>query len=320
MVGVVGRRAIKTKSRQARAHPDRNLRREIGEGLRFVAAQPAAALDRDVHGLVEPVQLGRRRGHPGAARPRARPVARTDRPAHLGVGASARCSGAFFARRIAELARPGADDLALDPVSAPFAYVAPFIQRDWSLVLLRVRAAGLHDVGRRLQHRPGQLPAGADASAPARADERHHAVPGLGHDADRRAHRRHPGLDHRRARDSARRPRSGCRSRGCRCSSHRCAGCASSRSTSNPSWRPREPIRKTRSHELTPRNRSLRSRFRGDPMSMPFSRPGAIDLSGLKHRPAPPPPAVGCRPVRRTACWSTRGTSRPSSSSPCRRR
>jgi MFS family permease len=133
--------AIKTRPDKPARRPDRNLRREIGEGLRFVLdnrllraialCTGVANLFNSIAAAVFFVLLARELGlSPGLI-------------GLLGsMSAIGGLAGSLLARRFAERVGQGPAIWMSALAVGPFAFVAPFVQRDWTLALLAVAQAG----------------------------------------------------------------------------------------------------------------------------------------------------------------------------------
>ena len=127
--------AIRTRPPKAERRPDRNLRREIGEGLRFVLGNRllrsiamctgASNLFGSMAAAVFYVLL-------------ARELALS--PGWIGLiestSAIGGLAGSFLANRFARRVGQGPAIWISALAMAPFGFVAPFVQRDWTLVLL----------------------------------------------------------------------------------------------------------------------------------------------------------------------------------------
>ncbi|HEX8304302.1 MAG TPA: MFS transporter [Jatrophihabitans sp.] len=127
--------AIRTRPPKAERRPDRNLRREIGEGLRFVLGNRllrsiamctgASNLFGSMAAAVFYVLL-------------ARELALS--PGWIGLiestSAIGGLAGSFLATRFARRVGQGPAIWVSALAMAPFGFVAPFVQRDWTLVLL----------------------------------------------------------------------------------------------------------------------------------------------------------------------------------------
>jgi MFS family permease len=127
--------AIATRPPKADRRPDRNLRREIGEGLRFVLGNRllrsiamctgSSNLFASMAAAVSFVLLARELSlSPGV----------------LGLLGSTSAvgglAGSFLARRFADRVGQGPAIWMSVLATAPFGFVMPFVQRDWTLVLL----------------------------------------------------------------------------------------------------------------------------------------------------------------------------------------
>jgi MFS-type transporter involved in bile tolerance (Atg22 family) len=148
---------ISARPPQRRRPPDRHLRREIAEGLRFVGS------NRLLRSIVMCTASSNLFNAMGAAVI----YILLARQLHLSAGAIGLLSsiaavggviGALVASRLAQRFGQGPTIWIAIAVSMPAAFVAPFLHRDWTLGPLRHRPA--HHVGghRCLQHHPGQLP------------------------------------------------------------------------------------------------------------------------------------------------------------------
>lgn len=134
--------AIRTRPAKPARRPDRNLRREIGEGLRFVVRNP----------LLRAIALCTGSSNLFAAMAAAVTYVLLARelslsPGVLGllgsISALGGLAGSFVARRFAERLGQGPAIWISALAMGPFGFVVPFAQRDWTLVLMAVAEAGM---------------------------------------------------------------------------------------------------------------------------------------------------------------------------------
>lgn len=134
--------AIRTRPAKPARRPDRNLRREIGEGLRFVVRNR----------LLRAIALCTGSSNLFAAMAAAVTYVLLARelslsPGVLGllgsISALGGLAGSFVARRFAERLGQGPAIWISALAMGPFGFVVPFVQRDWTLVLMAVAEAGM---------------------------------------------------------------------------------------------------------------------------------------------------------------------------------
>ena len=134
--------AIRTRPAKAERKPDRNLRREIGEGLRFVLG------NRLLRSIAMCTGSSNLFGSMAAAVfyvLLARELALS--PGWIGViestSAIGGLTGSLLARRFAEKVGQGPAIWVSALAMGPFGFVAPFVQRDWTLGLLAFAQAAM---------------------------------------------------------------------------------------------------------------------------------------------------------------------------------
>ena len=134
--------AIRTRPPKAERRPDRNLRREIGEGLRFVLG------NRLLRSIAMCTGSSNLFGSMAAAVfyvLLARELALS--PGWIGLiestAAIGGLTGSFLARRFAERVGQGPAIWISALAMGPFGFVAPFVQRDWTLGLLAFAQAAM---------------------------------------------------------------------------------------------------------------------------------------------------------------------------------
>jgi predicted MFS family arabinose efflux permease len=134
--------AITTRPPKAERQPDRNLRREIGEGLRFVLG------NRLLRSIAMCTGASNLFGSMAAAVFYVLLARELDlSPGWIGLiestSAIGGLAGSFLARRFAERVGQGPAIWISALAMAPFGFVAPFVQRDWTLGLLALAQAAM---------------------------------------------------------------------------------------------------------------------------------------------------------------------------------